>query len=130
MDPIDKFLKLYSYKFPKGHIDINDSQDVLLMENILKEEFNILLENPELEEFFNKTNLFSDYGTLEITPKGIKFSEIPPKGSISDTLRNEVYALIKQLADNPEIEDLTDYKRGEKGKGSSLGRAEFKFKGK
>ena len=130
MDPIDKFLKLYSYKFPKGHIDINDPQDVLLMENILKEEFNILLENPELEEFFNKTNLFSDYGTLEITPKGIKFSEIPPKGSISDTLRNEVYALIKQLADNPEIEDLTDYKRGETGKGSSLGRAEFKFKGK
>ena len=38
MDPIDKFLKLYSYKFPKGHIDINDPQDVLLLENLLKEE--------------------------------------------------------------------------------------------
>jgi len=130
MDSIDKFLKLYSYKFDKGYPDMNDKQDILLMGSILKEDFNILLENPELEEFFKKTNLFSDYGTLEITPKGIKFSEIPPKGSISDTLRNEVYALIKQLADNPEIEDLTDYKRGEKGKGSSLGRAEFKFKGK
>ena len=130
MNSIDKFLKLYSYKFNKGYPDMNDKQDILLMKSLLKEEFNILLENPELEEFFNKTNLFSDYGTLEITPKGIKFSEIPPRGSTADTLRNEVYALIKQLADNPKIKDLTDYKRGEKGKGSSLGRAEFKFKGK
>ena len=24
MDPIDKFLKLYSYKFPKGYPDMND----------------------------------------------------------------------------------------------------------
>ena len=45
MDPIDKFLKLYSYKFPKGHININDPQDVLLLENILKEEFDIVLES-------------------------------------------------------------------------------------
>ena len=37
MDSIDKFLKLYSYKFPKGYPDINDEQDILLLENILKE---------------------------------------------------------------------------------------------
>tara|TARA_Y100001978_G_scaffold165540_1_gene152984 strand:- start:172 stop:1689 length:1518 start_codon:yes stop_codon:yes gene_type:complete len=130
MEVLDKFLKLYSYKFNKGYPDINDEQDILLLENILKKEFGIILENKELEDFFNKTNLFSDYGELKINPKGIKFSEIPPKGSISDTLRNEVYALIKKLSDDPKITDLTDYKRGEKGKGSSLGRAEFKFKGK
>ena len=34
-DALDKFLRLYSYKFPKGHIDINNPQDVLLLENIL-----------------------------------------------------------------------------------------------
>ena len=44
MDPIDKFLKLYSYKFPKGYPDMNDKQDILLMESILKEDFNIILE--------------------------------------------------------------------------------------
>ena len=44
MDPIDKFLKLYSYKFPKGYPDMNDKQDILLLESILKEEFSIILE--------------------------------------------------------------------------------------
>ena len=43
MDPIDKFLKLYSYKFNKGYPDMNDEQDILLLENILKKEFNIIL---------------------------------------------------------------------------------------
>jgi|TARA_R100000455_G_C6268561_1_gene124050 hypothetical protein len=47
MDPIDKFLKLYSYKFPKGYPDMNDKQDILLMESILKEEFNIVLEKEQ-----------------------------------------------------------------------------------
>ena len=37
MNPIDKFLKLYSYKFDKGYPDINNEQDILLIENILKE---------------------------------------------------------------------------------------------
>ena len=36
MDSIDKFLKLYSYKFPKGYPDMNNEQDTLLLENILK----------------------------------------------------------------------------------------------
>ena len=35
MDSIDKFLKLYSYKFPKGYPDMNNEQDVLLLESIL-----------------------------------------------------------------------------------------------
>lgn len=36
MDIFDKFLKRYSYKFPKGYPDINDEQDVLLLESILE----------------------------------------------------------------------------------------------
>ena len=44
MDPIDKFLKLYSYKFPKGYPDMNDKQDILLLESMLKEDFNIVAE--------------------------------------------------------------------------------------
>ena len=53
MDNITKYLNRIAYKFPKGYPDMNDEQDTLLMKNILKEEFNILLENPELEDFFN-----------------------------------------------------------------------------
>ena len=44
MNSIDKFLKLYSYKFDKGYPDMNNEQDILLLENILKEKFDIILE--------------------------------------------------------------------------------------
>ena len=37
MNSIDKFLKLYSYKFNKGYPDMNDEQDILLLENILQD---------------------------------------------------------------------------------------------
>ena len=37
MDILDKFLRKVSYKFPKGYPDINDEQDMLMLENILKE---------------------------------------------------------------------------------------------
>ena len=35
MDPIDKFLKQYSYKFSKGYPDMKNEQDILLMESLL-----------------------------------------------------------------------------------------------
>ena len=43
MDVLDKFFIQYAYKFPKGYPDMNNGQDVLLMESILKEEFGIVL---------------------------------------------------------------------------------------
>ena len=43
MDPIDKFLKLYSYKFDKGYPDMNNEQDILLLENVLNK-FNISIQ--------------------------------------------------------------------------------------
>ncbi len=52
MDPIDKFLKLYSYKFDKGYPDINDGQDVLLLET--------LLDQLVLLEFEDKGNIPDD----------------------------------------------------------------------
>jgi hypothetical protein len=51
MDPIDKFLKLYSYKFPKGHIDINDPQDVLLLENILQKKLGFKFKLREQDDY-------------------------------------------------------------------------------
>lgn len=37
MDIFDKFFKKFSYKFPKGYPDINDAQDMLMLEGMLKE---------------------------------------------------------------------------------------------
>jgi hypothetical protein len=37
MDVLDLFFKKYSYKFDKGYPDMNNEQDVLLLESILKE---------------------------------------------------------------------------------------------
>lgn len=37
MDSLDLFFKRYSYKFPKGYPDMNNSQDVLLLESLLNE---------------------------------------------------------------------------------------------
>ena len=37
MDVLDKFFKKFSYKFPKGYPDINDVQDMLMLEGMLKE---------------------------------------------------------------------------------------------
>ena len=36
MDVLDKFLRKVSYKFPKGYPDINDTQDMIMLEGMLK----------------------------------------------------------------------------------------------
>lgn len=36
MDTLDLFFKKYSYKFPKGYPDMNNTQDILLLESILE----------------------------------------------------------------------------------------------
>lgn len=128
MNSISKFLKKYSYKFPKGYLDINDSNDFLLLENILKSELGIIVENTELTTLITKSGMFKSYGDVSIDNKAIVFSDIPSRGSVSDTLRKEAYAKLKNLADKSD--EITDFKLSDPGKGSSLGRAEFKFKGK
>lgn len=78
MDSIDKFLKLYSYKFNKGYPDMNDEQDILLLENILQD-LNIILEVSNL----TKSEL-------------IKYKDRPEKDRIS--------ILIKKIQGNEELE--------------------------
>jgi hypothetical protein len=36
MNTVDLFLKRYSYKFPKGYMDVNDKQDLIILESIFK----------------------------------------------------------------------------------------------
>ena len=41
MDILEKFIRQVSYKFPKGYPDMNNEQDVLLLESILRKDLNI-----------------------------------------------------------------------------------------
>jgi len=79
MDVLDKFFIQYAYKFPKGYPDMNNDQDVLLMESILKEDFGIVLEVSNL----TKSEL-------------IKYKDRPEKDRIS--------ILIKKIQGNEELE--------------------------
>ena len=59
MDVLDKFFIQYAYKFPKGYPDMNNDQDVLLMENILKEEFGIVLEISKTQIHLTKIQFYN-----------------------------------------------------------------------
>jgi hypothetical protein len=52
MDIFDKFFKKFAYKFDKGYPDMNNSQDVLLLENILSK----VMGKEIVLEAFNKSN--------------------------------------------------------------------------
>lgn len=41
MDTIDKFIKRYSYKFPKGYPDLTQDEDKKILKEILSVDFNI-----------------------------------------------------------------------------------------
>jgi len=59
MDVLDKFFKKFSYKFPKGYPDINDEQDMLMLEGILKEMGIELKETPLTPKELSKDASFS-----------------------------------------------------------------------
>ena len=37
MDIVEKFIRQISYKFPKGYIDMNNEQDVILLNSLLED---------------------------------------------------------------------------------------------
>jgi|688.fasta_scaffold211807_2 hypothetical protein len=93
MDVLDLFFKKYSYKFPKGYPDMNNHQDVLLLESILKE-LGVNLDeafedSPNLPSDISnlKDNIESDYDTFKIEAaqkKGggnyfLYFKEVSPR---------------------------------------------------
>ena len=128
MDILDKFFKKFSYKFPKGYPDINDAQDMLILEEMLKEMgINILLENQDLISII-KSNI-TGYGDLEVKGRDklvLTFSEIPSTGTTSTSMRKDVYADIKSLVNKEK--SLSDFRKLETG--SSVGSALVNFQGK
>ena len=130
MDSLDLFFKKYSYKFNKGYPDMNNTQDVLLLETILKElGVNLILENNDLINILNKSGNFSEYGDISSSGKNtieLTFSNVPSTGAQSKQQRQEIYDLIKQISDKGG--DISGFKKLPTG--SSIGSAEIIFKGK
>lgn len=55
MDVLNKFLNSIAYKFPKGYPDMNDVQDILLLESILENDFDIILEAQNITDVLHET---------------------------------------------------------------------------
>ena len=116
MNPIDKFLKLYSYKFNKGYPDMNNVQDILLMESILKEEFDVNFSLKEASlggrttNFSQPTGAFYKYVELNDSSDTMDF-ETERNAPIFDTKSFEIIDNLNKgekfkILDNKET-DLT-----------------------
>jgi len=92
MDVLDKFFKKFSYKFPKGYPDINDEQDMLMLEGILKS---------LLGEAFNPLKFFDlqKYGGPRLKVLDSKIQS----GALFDMVSGEKLALTYV---KPEYEEL------------------------
>ena len=92
MDVLDIFFKRYSYKFPKGYIDIEDKKDKLILEGIFK--------NLGLDIDLSKKEL------KEIEIKNVPRSQVPGLED-EETSSGSKGLSKKDLIDLLEKEDLT-----------------------
>ena len=88
MDILEKFLRKVSYKFPKGYPDINDVQDMLMLEGMLKE-MGIDLNEADTGDatLFEAALVQAWYNVNKLTP---------PEGAIDPKE-------IKKLTQNPQM---------------------------
>lgn len=84
MDVLDLFLKRYSYKFPKGYIDVNDPKDKMILEGI-----------------------FEKLGINEIEIKKVPRSEVPDLEDEEEKKKKSTITK-KEIIDILEKEDLND----------------------
>jgi hypothetical protein len=114
MDVLDKFFKKYSYKFPKGYPDMNNEQDVLLLESILRE---LGIDLDEAKQPFEKLSPKAQEVALNISDK----LQIPKENILKDTSNRMII-----LTDEPRaniIKKLVDlgFEKDPNIKGSSIG---------
>ena len=131
---IDKILLDWSFRCQKGYPDMDNPSDVLALKQVLKEN-NIELPLYEEEatnpvvKLMNSSGLFDDYGAITASGKDtlkLRFSDIPSRGDTSDSMRREVYDLIKGLVDKSD--SLSNFKK--LATGSSLGSVTVEYDGK
>ena len=96
MDILERFLYSVAYKFPKGYPDMNDEQDILLLESILKEDFNIILEQPVAKENLSKG--------IEILKKELRsITRVSEESQIPDSKDFDEFILIDPLDGTKEF---------------------------
>jgi hypothetical protein len=133
MITVDSILLEWSYRCKDGVVDLNDPEKKAILEQVLSElGVNLSeVENEDLISLISNSDLFSDFGNLEASGNNtikLTFSNIPNRGSQSDSLRNDAYDALKQLVD--QNKDLSNFKKLAPGTGSSLGSAVVNYKGK
>ena len=84
MDVFDKFLRKYSYKFDKGYPDMNNDQDVLLLESILK-----------------KLNL--NMSEVKLSPAEL-IKPFPPRNEFYGKYENRGKRFLEKIEDGKEFE--------------------------
>ena len=127
MDPIDKFLKLYSYKFDKGYPDINDEQDILLMESILKEDFNIDLDEGNIGSWkseWKKTPSKGQYKDKKLTRLDILKIKIK-NGEEIEFKTGEKVVIDPAVLDDAGFKNWVETGVGPTGKGTTFNFREF-----
>ena len=143
MDVLDKFFKKFSYKFPKGYPDINDVQDMLMLEGILKELGIELNETPLTPAELAKINSKTKVPRIDILADKItndKALELDKGGTFTVANKQEVLAQLKDWTPEKGAITLMD-EEGNKittsklkktkdfggGKGSGAGTAQTKI---
>jgi hypothetical protein len=84
MDALDLFLKQVNYKFPKGHCDINDAQDVALLQFLLEQHgvpmYEVILVNEAASDIKNEL-IDAGYAPEDIIVKSSKQIRLLTKGN-------------------------------------------------
>tara|TARA_B100000900_G_scaffold359455_1_gene330941 strand:+ start:2529 stop:3638 length:1110 start_codon:yes stop_codon:yes gene_type:complete len=112
MDVLDKFLKKVSYKFPKGYPDINNEQDMIMLEGMLKA---LLKEAPSSDAKEAIDILKSKLGLTDD-----KFTEISSKRFKILVPRADRYSYIEK------VEGIEGFDYDPNIKGSSIGGITYK----
>ena len=123
MSVLDKFFKKFAYKFEKGYPDINNEQDILLLESLLKN-FNIDVKinegltpaelqkrEPRIPKFIEKLfskNAFEleDGGTItldKVNIDGVDFNENSSQDDIAQALNKAKKIIVTGTSDGETI---------------------------
>jgi hypothetical protein len=120
MDVLDIFFKRYSYKFPKGYIDVEDKKDVLILEGIFKNlGLDIDLSKKELKETIKET-MFKEQTDEEEEPSQTSFSKkdiiaILEKENLTQDQLKSIFSMVSGVKYRQPIMDYIT----SKGKGPS-----------
>jgi len=117
MNVFDKFFTKYGYKFPKGYPDMNNEQDILLMESLIKKHvpefsFSILKEDLLFEvtdkEIKANTKKAIDF-LLTKSTSDLGFISQSEKDRLGNPNKIEPEKIIKFFKDNLKVKDITTY---------------------